>query len=201
MSWRADFNAIIDAVPQGAKVLDIGCNDGQLLEILQNEKNAIVRGMEISQNGVNACVAKGLSVIQGDADLDLGLFPNDAFDVVVLSNTIQATQRPQNILKELRRIGHKAIISVPNFGYWQVRLYLLKNGRMPITKDLPEAWYETSNIHLCSLNDFSELALKSGFKIEKIIPTNGQKIGKPTAKSGLWVNLLSEHAVFVLNRV
>lgn len=199
MSWRADYEAIIKAVPRGAIVLDIGCFDGELLEILQKERGAIVRGMEISQAGVNACVAKGLSVIQGDADYDLNIFPKNAFDVVVLSNTIQATQRPKNILEELKRIGNKAIISVPNFGHWKVRLYLLLKGRMPITNDLPQNWYETNNIHLCSLNDFYYLAIESGFEVEEILPINGKKIGKSGKKAGFWINLLSETAIFVLS--
>lgn len=200
MNWRADFDAIIKAVPKGAKILDIGCNDGELLEILQNNCEAIVRGMEISQEGVNACVAKGLSVIQGDADYDLNIFPNNAFDIVILSNTIQATQRPKKILEELKRIGEKTIISVPNFGFWKVRLYLLFKGRMPITKDLPQSWHETSNIHLCTLNDFYELAIEAGFKVDEIIPNDGKKNGKTAKKAGFWINLLSQNAIFILKR-
>lgn len=200
MSWRADYTAILNAVPNGARVLDIGCSDGQLMQILQTEKSAIVRGMEISQDGVNACVAKGLSVIQGDADLDLGLFANDAFDMVVLSDTIQATLKPKKILEELKRIGKRAIISLPNFGHWSVRLNLLLNGTMPVTKDLPSTWYETANLHLCTIKDFCILARESGFKIISITPVNGQKLGEPRQDCGGFINLLAQTAVFILER-
>jgi methionine biosynthesis protein MetW len=200
MKWRADFEAIISSVPNGARVLEIGCSDGQLMEILQTEKNAIVRGMEISQMGVNASVARGLSVIQGDADTDLGLFGNDSFDLVVLSNTIQATLKPKNILEELKRIGKRAIISIPNFGYWKVRFDLVFNGRMPVTPELPSTWYNTANFHLCTIIDFCDLAHECGFEILSIIPVNGQKCGKAIKKCNSLINLSASTAVFILER-
>lgn len=200
MITRADFDAIIENVPVGARVLDVGCGDGELLKILETEKSAIVRGMEISQEGVNACVAKGLSVIQGDADYDLPIFADDSFDLIVLSNTIQAVLKPKNILLQIKRIGKRAIVSLPNFGYWQVRLSLGIGGKMPVTKDLPETWYNTSNLHLCTLRDFSDLAHECGFKIVSIVPVIGDRRMKPCDSVNAYNNFMAQKAVFVLER-
>ena len=145
-------------IPPGARVLDVGCGDGALLEYLVHELGADGRGIELSQAGVNACVARGLSVIQGDADTDLKDYPSDAFDVAVLSQTLQATRAPRKVLGELVRIGRRAIVSFPNFGHWRVRWRLFYGGRMPNTPSLPDEWYATPNIHLCTILDFEDLA-------------------------------------------
>ncbi len=197
---RADHEIILKAVPTGARVLDVGCGDGVLLHRLKNERNAIVRGMELSQSGVNACVAKGLSVVQGDADLDLALYPDDAFDIVVLSRTIQATRRPQMILQQMHRIGAKAVVSLPNFGFWQVRLSLMLRGRMPVTQGLPDSWHETENLHLCTLLDFDDLAKESGFEVESVTPIASGRAGAASPATSRALNWLSEEAVFVLKR-
>lgn len=199
-STRADHEIIINAVPQGARVLDVGCGDGVLLRRLKQERNAIVRGMELSQAGVNACVAKGLSVVQGDADLDLALYPDDSFDIVVLSRTIQATRKPEMVLKQMHRIGAKAVVSLPNFGFWQVRLSLLLNGRMPVTQGLPDSWHETENLHLCTLLDFDDLAKQSGFDLESVTRIAAGKASAPSRATSSMLNWLSEEAVFVLKR-
>jgi methionine biosynthesis protein MetW len=199
-STRADHEIIINAVPQGARVLDVGCGDGVLLHRLKQERNAVVRGMELSQAGVNACVAKGLSVVQGDADLDLALYPDDSFDIVVLSRTIQATRKPEMVLKQMHRIGAKAVVSLPNFGFWQVRLSLLLNGRMPVTQGLPDSWHETENLHLCTLLDFDDLAKQSGFDLETVTRIAAGKASAPSRATSSLLNWLSEEAVFVLKR-
>jgi methionine biosynthesis protein MetW len=199
-STRADHEIIINAVPQGARVLDVGCGDGVLLQRLKQERNAVVRGMELSQAGVNACVAKGLSVVQGDADLDLALYPDDSFDIVVLSRTIQATRKPEMVLKQMHRIGAKAVVSLPNFGFWQVRLSLLLNGRMPVTQGLPDSWHETENLHLCTLLDFDDLAKQSGFDLESVTRIAAGKASAPSLATSSLLNWLSEEAVFVLKR-
>jgi methionine biosynthesis protein MetW len=197
---RADHDIILGAIPQGARVLDVGCGDGTLMARLKSETKAVVRGMELSQTGVNACVAKGLSVVQGDADADLALYPNDSFDVVVLSRTIQATRKPEAVLAQMRRIGRKAIVSLPNFGFWQVRLSLLLTGRMPITKGLPENWHQTENLHLCTLLDFDELARASGFNVTSVTRIADGRAGGASPSTTAMLNWLSEEAVFVLDR-
>lgn len=197
---RADHDIILGAIPKGARVLDVGCGDGTLMARLKSQTGAIVRGMELSQEGVNACVAKGLSVVQGDADLDLALYPNDSFDVVVLSRTIQATRKPEAVLAQMRRVGKTAIVSLPNFGFWQVRLSLLFTGRMPVTRGLPENWHQTENLHLCTLLDFEELAKSCGFRVTSVTRiANGRAAGPSLRASGL-LNWMSEEAVFVLDR-
>src|SRR3954471_2480893 len=163
---RVDLQFIADLIRPGSRVLDIGCGDGALLEYLVNFKQVDGRGIELSQEGVNACVSHGLSVIQGDANTDLATYPSDAFDYVVLSQTLQATLEPARVLAELVRIGRAAIISFPNFGHWRVRWQLLMRGRMPHTTALDHAWYDTPNIHLCTITDFVDLAARLGVAVE-----------------------------------
>src|SRR5665213_1832839 len=155
---RVDLQLVADMVAPGAKVLDIGAGDGELLRILGEERGVDGRGIEISREGVNECVAKGLAVIQGDADTDLADYPNDAFDYVILSQTLQATRQPRVLMEHMLRIGRRAVVSFPNFGHWQVRLQLLFAGHMPQTDILPYSWYDTPNIHHCTIRDFVVLA-------------------------------------------
>ena len=149
-SSRIDLQLIANRVEPGTKVLDIGCGDGVLLDLLVTDRQVDARGLELSQKGVNACVARGLSVVQGNADTDLSYYPDNGFDTVILSQTLQATQKPLEVLSEMARIGERLIVSIPNFGHWRVRLDLLLKGRMPITGSLAASWYETANIHLCT---------------------------------------------------
>lgn len=197
---RADHLWIADQVETGARVLDVGCGDGALLDLLSAMKNVDARGIEIERDRVNACVARGLSVVQGDVDRDLADYPDDAFDYAILSLTIQASRNPKDVLGHLLRIGQRAIVSFPNFGHWQVRTKLLLTGRMPVTPNLPDPWHATPNAHLCTIKDFAELCDEIDARVEKKVAFNvsGQRLGT-------WLpltahNLLGERAVFLLTR-
>jgi methionine biosynthesis protein MetW len=196
---RRDLSLIAEMIEPESRVLDIGCGDGSLLAYLAREKGVDARGMELSQSGVNACVRHGLSVIQGDADHDLDAFPAGAFDVAVLSQTLQATRHPRHVVEELVRIGKRAIVSFPNFGFWRIRLGLLWRGRMPVSELLNNSWYDTPNIHLCTIRDFVVLCDELGTKIERSITLD--RHGRPFSldpRGGL-ANLLAEQGVFVLS--
>ncbi len=196
---RRDLRLIAEMIEPGARMLDIGCGDGALLAYLTRRKGVDGRGIELSQSGVNACVGHGLSVIQGDADRDLDAYPEGAFDVVVLSQTLQATRAPRRVLEALVRIGRRAIVSFPNFGFWRIRLGLLLRGRMPMSDLLSHPWYETPNIHLCTIRDFVALCDDLGIKIERGVTLDRQ--GRPYAlrAHGSLANLLAEQCVFVLS--
>jgi methionine biosynthesis protein MetW len=195
---RVDLRLIADMVAPGARVLDIGCGDGALLEYLAAHKQVDGRGMELGQAGVNACVARGLSVIQGDADIDLDDYPTDAFDYVILSQTLQATRSPKAVLANLARIGRRAIVSFPNFGHWRVRLALAAGGRMPRTESLTYEWYDTPNIHFCTIADFMDLAASLSLPVERVLVLDA--MGKPLGgiASQWFGNILGEQAVVML---
>ena len=195
---RIDLELITSLVDKETRVLDIGCGNGELLESLKRRKKVIGQGLELKQERVNQCVAKGLSAIQGDADRDLGLYPNQSFDCVILSQTIQATGQPKLILNELIRIGKKAIVSIPNFGYWKIRLSLAVNGKMPITKKLSHNWHDTPNIHLCTILDFINLCEELNIKIEKTIILSSKKTKSYKGTPNKFSNLLSEEAIFLI---
>jgi methionine biosynthesis protein MetW len=193
---RGDLRLAAGMIAPGTRVLDVGCGDGELLSYLVHHKDVDGRGMELSQSGVNACVRNGLSVIQGDADNDLEDYPSDAFDYVVLSQTLQATRKPREVLHHLVRIGRRAIVSFPNFGHWRIRLGLLLGGRIPNTELLPYPWYETPNIHLCTIRDFAALCRIEGIAVERGISLD--RNGRPYQR-GL-ANLMAEQGLFLLSR-
>lgn len=197
---RVDLLLIAEMVTPGARVLDVGCGDGTLLRLLAEKRGVDGRGIELSQAGVNSCVAQGLSVIQGDADDDLVDYPDLAFDFAILSQTLQATYSPRHVLEQLLRIGKRAVVSFPNFGHWRVRAQLLFGGQMPQTDNLPDRWYETPNIHLCTIKDFLDLCKDVGARVERAVALNayGRKLG--VSMPVFAQNLFGEQAVFLLSR-
>ena len=197
-SIRGDLQIVTEFVERGSRVLDIGCGDGALLAHLHREKQVDARGIEISQSGVNESVRNGLSVVQGDAESDLAFYPDGSFDYVVLSRTLQAVRDPRGVLLDLVRIGRRAIVSFPNFGYWRIRLQLLLKGRMPKTELLDDPWYATNNIHLCTIADFIALCSELGIRVERAIVLS--RGGQRMRFSGRHANLLGEQAIFLLSR-
>ena len=195
---RVDHELIAEMVVAGSRVLDVGCGDGELLQLLTETKGVDGRGVELSRDRVNACVARGLSVIQGDADRDLANYPDQAFDYAVLSLTIQATRFPKTVLENLLRIGRHAIVSFPNFGHWRIRKGLLLNGRMPMTAQLPEPWYLSPDGHLCTIRDFADLCGIINAEVEQAVAFNASGQRLPIKWSLSMQNLLGEKAVFLM---
>ena len=197
---RVDLLMIAEMVEAGSRVLDVGCGDGALLKLLAEAKGVDARGIELSREGVANCVAHGLAVIQGDADADLVDYPDDSFDYVILSQTLQATRNPRRVLEQMLRVGRRAIVSFPNFGHWRIRRDLLFKGRMPVTENLPDAWYDTPNIHFCTIRDFDDLVRDVGAVTERARALDAW--GQPLRLNAPWWfwNLFGEQAVFLLKR-
>tara|TARA_B100001029_G_C15052133_1_gene451550 strand:+ start:506 stop:1099 length:594 start_codon:yes stop_codon:yes gene_type:complete len=195
---KKEFKAIADLLPKNVTVLDVGCGDGSLMNLLIKEKKIKVRGLEIKEEHVTKCISKGLSVIEGDAETELNQFPNQSFDFVILSQTLQAFYNPEKVLKDLLRVGKYAIVSIPNFGYWKVRTNLLFFGKMPVTKTLPNTWYNTPNLHMCTIKDLFNFCSDKKIKINKIIGLNENKTSE-IKKSNLEIkNLFSKIGIFWL---
>ena len=197
--YRADHLLVAQMVEPGSRVLDVGCDEGDLLRLLET-RGVDGRGIELSREGVNRCVAKGLAVVQGDADTDLINYPDDAFDYVILSQTLQATRQPRVVLENLLRIGHRAIVSFPNFGHWKMRLQLLVKGQMPRTDNLPATWYDTPNIHFCTIKDFVQLCNEINVNMERAVALD--LYGRPLRLNAPWWfwNMFGEQGVFLLTR-
>ena len=197
---KTEYKIIVDLIEEKTRVLDVGCDNGTLMESLKKNKNVDARGIEISKDKVQTCVSKGLTVIEGNAELDLKQFPNDSFDYVVLGQTLQAFINPEIVIKELLRVGKKAIITIPNFGHWKVRLNLLIKGTMPITESLPNDWYNTPNIHMCTIKDFVKFSKIINFKIFKSLALTNKNISNINNSNLFYKNLFAELGIFLIEK-
>ncbi len=197
---RPDLRAIADMIAPSSTLLDVGCGEGDLLAWLQQEKQVSGRGIELSQSGVNRCISRGLSVIQGDADVDLAYYPDNAYDYVVLSQTLQTLRQPKEVLQHLVRIARHAVVSVPNFGHWKNRLYLACNGRMPVTRSLSYQWYDTPNIHFCTITDFMRLCESLGLKIEKSLYITETGASSSVRNNTILANFFGQQGIFMVAR-
>jgi len=197
---KSEYNIISDLIEKNSRVLDVGCDDGTLMQYLKTNKNVDVRGIEISKDKVQICIEKGLTVIEGNAEFDLKQFPNNSFDYVVLGQTLQAFINPETVIKELLRVGKKAIVTIPNFGHWKVRFSLLIKGTMPITSSLPNDWYNTPNIHMCTIKDFFKFSKIVNFKIYKSLSLMNNNVSNIN-KSNLFIkNLFGELGIFLIEK-
>ena len=197
---KEEFKIIADLVERNTRVLDVGCGDGVLMEFLKNNKKINIRGIEISKDNVQKCVSKGLTVIEGDAEKDLTQFPDRSFDFVILSQTLQTFLNPEIVINELLRVGKKAIVTIPNFGFWKVRLHLLIKGTMPITKKLPDKWYNTPNLHMCTIKDFFNFCNTRKIKLDKSLSFHNKKTSLIKANNLNIKNLSAELGIFLIEK-
>ena len=195
---KSEFKVIADLLPNNSKVLDVGCGDGSLMDLLAKDKNIEVRGLELDQSNVQKCIVKGLPVIQGDAETELYQFPPQSFDYVILSQTLQAFYKPDKVLKELLRIGKSVIVSIPNFGYWKVRTSLLFFGKMPTTKTIPNTWFNTPNLHMCTIKDLFNYCEDQNIEIKKVIGVNENNISLIKKSNLEMKNLFSKLGIFLI---
>ena len=195
---KQEFKIISDLIEKNTRVLDVGCGDGILMEYLKYNKEIDIRGIEISKDNVQKCLSKGLTVIEGDAEKDLLQFPDSSFDFVILSQTLQAFLNPEIVIKELLRVGKKAIVTIPNFGFWKVRLHLLIKGTMPVTKNLPDEWYNTPNLHMCTIKDFYNFCENRKIKLDKSLALHNEKISSINKLNLNTKNLSAELGIFLI---
>ena len=197
---KNEFKVIANLIENNTRVLDVGCADGTLMKFLKDNKNIDIRGLELSKDKVQECIAKGLTVIEGNAEKDLKQFPEKSFDYVVLSQTLQAFLNPEVVISELLRVGKKAIVTIPNFGYWKIRLHLLTKGTMPITKTLPDEWYNTPNLHMCTIKDFVYFVKSRNYKIFKSLALNDQNVSLINDTNLGIKNLFADLGIFLIEK-
>ena len=197
---KLEFKIIADLLEENTRILDVGCDDGTLMEFLKKNKNVDIRGIEISKKKVQVCISKGLTVLEGNAEFDLKQFPENSFDYVVLGQTLQAFVNPEIVIKELLRVGKKAIVTIPNFGHWKVRLNLLTQGTMPVTKTLPNDWYNTPNIHMCTIKDFVKFSKTINFKIYKSLALINKNVSNINKSNLSFKNLYAELGIFLIEK-
>ena len=197
---KHEFRIITDLIEANSRVIDVGCGDGVLMDFLKQNKNIDVRGLEISKDKVQKCISKGLTVIEGNAESDLKQFPNHSFDYAVLSQTLQAFLNPEIVINELLRVGKKAIVTIPNFGYWKVRLHLLIKGTMPVTETLPDQWYNTANLHMCTIKDFSNFATEKNFKIKSSLALSKEEVSEIKNSNLSFKNFFADLGIFIIEK-
>ena len=197
---KLEFKIIADLLEENTRILDVGCDDGTLMEFLKKNKNVDIRGIEISKKKVQVCISKGLTVLEGNAEFDLKQFPENSFDYVVLGQTLQAFVNPEIVIKELLRVGKKAIVTIPNFGHWRVRLNLLTKGTMPVTRTLPNDWYNTPNIHMCTIKDFVKFSKTINFKIYKSLALMNKNVSNINNSNLSFKNLFAELGIFLIEK-
>ena len=197
---KKEFKIIAEIIKKNTRVLDVGCGDGTLMKFLKENKNVDTRGFKISKTKVQNCIGKGLSVIEGDAEKDLQQFPDSSFDYAVLSQTLQAFYNPEKVIDDLLRVSKKAIVTIPNFGFWKIRLHLLLKGTMPITKNLPDEWYNTPNLHMCTIKDFFNFCSKKNIKLDQSIALNNEKTSSINSRNLNLKNLSSELGIFLIGK-
>ena len=197
---KKEFKIIAEIIKKNTRVLDVGCGDGTLMKFLKENKNVDTRGFEISKTKAQNCIGKGLSVIEGDAEKDLQQFPNSSFDYAILSQTLQAFYNPEKVIDDLLRVSKKAIVTIPNFGFWKIRLHLLLKGTMPITKNLPDEWYNTPNLHMCTIKDFFNFCSKKNIKLNQSIALNNEKTSSINSGNLNLKNLSSELGIFLIEK-
>ena len=197
---KNEFKIIADLIENNSRVIDVGCGDGVLMDFLKKNKNIDVRGLEISKEKVQKCISKGLTVIEGNAESDLQQFPDHSFDYAILSQTLQAFLNPETVINELLRIGKKAIVTIPNFGYWRVRFHLLFKGTMPITETLPDQWYNTANLHMCTIKDFFNFAKEKNFKIKNSLALNKEEVSIIKSSNLNLKNFFADLGIFIIEK-